>query len=437
MIHFFKILLCLLSCMVAHTQTNWEFKKNQKKVSLPFDLVNNMIIVHPELNGTRVNLLLDSGSNTNVLFGFQENDSIAFANISQIKITGPGVLEPFDAYVSKKNEIKFKNLHLKEATFVLLLQDNLALTSTFAFPIHGILGADFFKNNTVEINYAKKRVIIYFSGISKKINTAFHQIPLCLKEGKPYIPIQLNINDKIYQEVELLVDTGLSDGLWLLHEPKELLEMKSIHDFLGVGLGGDIFGKRSRYSTIKINDFLLDKPIVSFPDSIAFSIKNLLSARDGSIGGEILKRFTLIFDYVHEKFYLKPNRNYFEPFLYNMSGIKIQHGGVEVVEEKIRTDKALTTYNVNEFIFEDFKYRYNYKIKRGFEVAYVRTNSAADKVGILKGDKIVSINKRKVIHFNLDQLIVFFETLEDEKLELEIERDGKLLKYIMYLAPEI
>ena len=66
-------------------------------------------------------------------------------------------MEPFDAYVSKNNEIKFKNLYFKEANIVLLLHDNYELTSNVNIPVHGILGTDFFKNNIVEINYVTKK----------------------------------------------------------------------------------------------------------------------------------------------------------------------------------------------------------------------------------------------------------------------------------------
>ena len=437
MSRFFNFLLLVFSCFSMYAQSSWVFLKNKEKVSIPFDLINNMVIVHPEVNGTKLNLVLDTGSNSNLIFGFQEQDSIAFSYITKIKITGPGVAEPLDAYVSKNNEIKFKNLYFKEATIVLLLHDSYELTSNINIPIHGILGTDFFKNNIVEINYVTKRVIMYQSEPRKLNKTDFKQIDFRLKDGKLYLPIQLNIENKFQQQLELLLDTGLSDGLWLLNKPIELEQITTIYDFLGVGLGGEIFGKRARYSTIKINDFLIDKPIVSFPDSLAFSFKNFFADRDGSIGGELLKRFTLLFDYPHEKIYLKPNRNFYEPFLYNMAGIKIQHGGLDVIEEKIRIDKPSNAINVNEIIFEDSKFRFNYVFKPGFEVAFVRINSPAYRAGIVKGDKIISVNKRKAINYTLDQLMSIFETNDGQMIELKVEREGQLLTYFLYLETEI
>ena len=318
-----------------------------------------------------------------------------------------------------------------------MLHDNYELTSNVNIPVHGILGTDFFKNNIVEINYVTKKVTMYQNEPRKLNKTDFKQIDFRLKDGKPYVPIQLKIENKFQQQLELLLDTGLSDGLWLLNKPIELEQITTIYDFLGVGLGGDIFGKRARYSTIKINEFLIDKPIVSFPDSLAFSFKNLFADRDGSIGGELLKRFTLLFNYKYEKIYLKPNRNFYEPFLYNMAGIKIQHGGLDVIEEKIRIDTPSNAINVNEFIFEDSKFRFNYIFKPGFEVAFVRINSPAYKAGIVKGDKIISVNKRKAINYTLDQLMSIFETNDGQMIELEVEREGQLLTYFLYLETEI
>lgn len=437
MSHTFNLFFLLLSITSSIAQSSWVFSKNKEKVTISFDLIDNMIVVHPEINGTKLNLILDTGSNSNVIFGFQEQDSIAFTNITKIKITGPGVREPFDAYVSKKNEIKFKNLVFKNANIVLLLHDHYELTSNSDVPIHGILGVDFFNSNFVEINYVSKKITMYRNEAKKLNKAAFKAINFKLKDGKPYISTQLSVDNKLEQKLELLIDTGLSDGLWLLNKPAKVEEMNTVYDFLGVGLGGEIFGKRARYSNIKINDFLIDRPIVSFPDTIAFSIKNIFAERDGSIGGELLKRFTLLFDYVHEKVYLKPNRNFYEPFLYNLSGIRIQYGGLDVEEEKIRIDTPLNAVNVNEIIFEDSKFRFNYFFKPGFEVAFVRLNSPAYKAGIQKGDKIISVNKHKTIYYTLEQLMSVFETNDNQFIEIEVEREGELFKYKLYLEPEI
>ena len=60
--------------------------------------------------------------------------------------------------------------------------------------------------------------------------------------------------------------------------------------------------------------------------------------RIGSVGGEILKRFTVVFDYQNEQMYLKKNKDFNAPFNYNKSGIKIQHNGLQWVQETVHLE---------------------------------------------------------------------------------------------------
>ena len=90
-------------------------------------------------------------------------------------------------------------------------------------------------------------------------------------------------------DLELLVDTGLSDGLWVFEKELDIKNKKSITDYFGAGIGGNVYGKRVRFKTISFSDFQFKDPIVSVPDTISFLKKNILNERGGSIGGEVLK----------------------------------------------------------------------------------------------------------------------------------------------------
>lgn len=52
-------------------------------------------------------------------------------------------------------------------------------------------------------------------------------------------------------------------------------------------------------------DFEFKNPIVSFPDSSSIKNVKMVVDRIGSVGGEVLKRFTIILDYADRKMYLK------------------------------------------------------------------------------------------------------------------------------------
>lgn len=76
-------------------------------------------------------------------------------------------------------------------------------------------------------------------------------------------------------------------------------------DYLGKGLSVSICGKYSKLRRFALSDFNLNNVNVAFPDSLSIDLSKVFKGRTGSIGGEILKRFNLFFDYTNKKLYLK------------------------------------------------------------------------------------------------------------------------------------
>ena len=435
----FRYFILLFLSTNVFSQNIWDFSQKKNKIVIPFQLINNSIIVQPKVNDIQLNLLLDTGSGYNILFAFPEKDSIAFNNTSKIKITGPGMDEPIDAYISKNNKIEFKKLSSKKLDVILMLEDKYSFTTSIGIPIHGILGADFFTDNIVEIQYDTKRIIVYRKEIKRfatKISN-YNQLPFILKDKKPYIPVTINIEDRETKKLELLVDTGLSDGLWIFEKELNVKNKKYIDDYLGSGIGGNVFGKRVRFNTINFSDYEFKEPIISMPDTISFLKKNILNKRDGSVGGEILKRFNVVFNYSKQIMYLDKNNNYNSKFYYNMAGFDIHHNGVEVVEEKIQSDSPTGSTNVTELIYDTSKVNFKYVLKPGIEISYIRKNSVAEKAGLKVDDKIISINGRKSVSYKLYEILEILQKSANETVSIEVERKGKKIKVELYLQEEI
>jgi len=438
-----RFLSLLFFCVNIYSQNIWEFSQNKNKISIPFQLLNNAIIVQPKINNVQLNLILDTGSAYNILFGFPEKDSIAFYNTFKIKITGPGMDEPVDAFVSKKNKIEFKNISSKNFDLILMMEEKIDFYTNMGLPIHGILGADFFKNNRVEIQYDSKKIIVYRKetlSYKKKIEV-YNKIPFVLKDFKPFIPVEMTLDENEIQKLELLVDTGLSDGLWVFENELNIKGKKYIVDYLGSGIGGSIFGKRVRFKNIKFSDFEFENPIISIPDTISFVKKSILNTRDGSFGGDILRRFNVIFDYENLQMYIKKNSNYKEKFYYNIAGVDLHYNGIEIVKEKI--ENSFNTFAFFEDVNkkdakENYKtFNVRYKVKPGIEIAYIRKNSIADKAGLKIDDKIISVNGKKTSNFKLQEIIEIFQKNNEESVVIEIERLGKIYMYELYLKEEI
>ena len=68
-------------------------------------------------------------------------------------------------------------------------------------------------------------------------------------------------------------------------------------------------------------------PIGTFPDSTSVSSVSFVQDRVGSLGGGVLSRFSIFFDYPGSCIYAKPGAKISMPFNFNMSGLEVQHDG--------------------------------------------------------------------------------------------------------------
>ena len=435
---FLRYFILLFLSVNSFSQNIWDFSQNKNKIVIPFQLINNSIIIQPKINDVQLNLILDTGSGYNILFAFPEKDSIAFNNTSKIKITGPGMDEPIDAYLSKNNKIEFKNLSSKKLNIILMLEDEYSFTTSIGIPIHGILGADFFTDNIVEIQYEAKKIVVYRKETKRLMNKILNytQLPFILKDKKPYIPVSISIDDKKQQNLEFLVDTGLSDGLWIFEKELDVKNKKFIDDYLGSGIGGNVYGKRVRFNTINFSNYEFHQPIISMPDTISFLKKSLLNNRDGSVGGEILKRFNIVFNYGKQIMYLNKNSNYNDKFNYNMAGFDVHHNGVDVVEDIVDVKTPSTGTNVTRLLYST-SVNFNYVLKPGIEISYIRKNSVADKAGLKVDDKILRINGKKAANYKLPEILEILKKNVNETIVVEVERNGKKITVELLLKEEI
>ena len=169
--------------------------------------------------------------------------------------------------------------------------------------------------------------------------------------NKPYITGSVEISDNEIP-VTLLIDSGGSDALWLFDDEERGINIpeKYFEDFLGRGLSGSVYGKRAKVNSFSLGKFKLRRVNAAFPDSTSISFARKFKDRSGTISGEILKRFNIIFDYPNRKISLKKNRNFAEPFYYNKSGISLEHDGVRVVRT-VEQDRGISRFqSVNESV---------------------------------------------------------------------------------------
>lgn len=399
-----------------------------------------------EVNGKQLSFILDTGVNKTILFNLSQNDSIGLNDVKKISLQGLGKGNLMDALISTNNTLKIKNLVGKNQEIYVLLKDKFDVSGKMGITIHGIVGYNLFKDAIVHINYITKRVYFY--------NPEFYKYDKCRKcetfplqfyRNKPYInaKIQLDTIGNRLTDVKLLIDTGGSESLWLFENTKEEIQTPIRHfkDILGEGISGTIYGNKSRIKQISIGSFKIKEPTASFLDSTSTFYARQFKERNGSIGGNILNRFKIWVDYQNNKITLKKSGSFRGGFDYNMSGLDVVYNGKVLVKEKEATKFSDTyssgnsqTTNTNTISLVT---SYTYRFKPSYKVKHVLENSPAGLVGIQEEDVILSINGIDGHQLTLKELLSKFQSGDNNRIRMTIERLGVEMKFQFRLVKKI
>ena len=431
----------LLISFSLQAQSDFLLEPQKSKITIPFKLINNLVFIPIKVNGIELNFLLDSGVEETILFSMEDKQEVSFNNVEKIKLRGLGSEEEIEGLKSTNNVLESHGLKSTSHLLYIILDQSFNLSSQIGIPVNGIIGHRFFKNNLVEINYQRKKLVVHANNEKNrsKISKKFTSVPITIERSKPYV-YTTAVVDNVAIPAKLLIDIGNSDAFWVFENDKIKLPKKNFPDFLGKGFSGDIEGHRAKIAKFSIANFEFKNSIVSFPDSTSIRNVKMVPDRIGSVGGEILKRFTLVLDYADRKMYLKKNSKFSEPFTYNKSGITVQHKGLQWVQETVRlqTVKVATTMNdVNPDNKKDDNFRYKFSLKPVYEIVNIRKNSAAEKCGLQRGDIIVSVNKILPYKYSLQQINAILKSDDHPWITLEIERKSLLLKFRLKLEDEL
>ncbi len=429
------ILLCLmvLSCLFAIAQNDFFLNKDESE-RINFEFASNLIIIPVSINGVTLSFILDTGVSRPILFNLSERDSLDLKNTVTFYLHGLGGEGKLKALKSTHNAIKLGNALSTNKDLYVVFDKTINFTPRLGVLVHGIIGYDIFKDFVVEINYNSKFIRLHKPNSFKpKSSKKWRTVPIKIYRKKPYVDAKVVI-DSNETIVKLLVDTGSSDALWLFENKLDGLTPKKdlfFIDYLGKGLSGSIYGKRSKTKSFELSDFKLSDVNVAFPDTTSINPARVYKERNGSLGGEILRRFNLFFDYSNEKIYLKKNSYYKELFTYNNSGIILEHNGNMFVKEQIRIPSSNNngTKNKDNAIHIDYSINYILALKPTYKIVEVRKSSNAYISGLREGDILISINGKPAYNFKLPHINKFFHGKTGKTIRLKIERNGESMLF--------
>jgi hypothetical protein len=419
----------------AFSQDGFQLQ-NGKSDKIHFRLINNLIVIPVSVNGVSLSFLLDTGVSKSILFNFFNlKEELSIHETELLLLQGLGDDKPIEALKSSNNTVIIgEAINLNQDLYA-IIDASINFTPSLGIPIHGIIGYDVFKDFVVEINYSRNFIklhnpLYYDSKLSRKWRTS----NLTFYNNKPIIKASVTNRNQVVP-VNLLIDTGGSDALWIFEDSSESLKIPTytFDDFLGKGLSGNIYGKRSVFESFRLKDFQLNMVNVSFPDSSSIQKTKINKLRNGSLLGNVLHRFNWVFNYKSQWVAFKKNKFFNNPFEYNKSGITMQYAGVRLVKTRTRipsdtigSGSEATSPNSNTIYFTS---SYKFKIVPELVISDVRSGSPADKAGLKTGDTVLSINHQNLNLLTLQKAIAQFYGVDGKRIKMTIEREGVIMKY--------
>lgn len=383
--------------------TCYSLERNYRKISVPFELCNNLVIVPVTMNDTiPLKFILDTGVETSILTEPLIAELLHLRYDKEINIKGPGNSYEVTAYLVNQVRLSMPGAVCTGVPIYVLAEDYLQLKNVMGVNVHGILGSDIFRRFVVDLDYSNKVMTLWEPSKyvpPRKCNSEIFDII----DNKPYIQVILNNGGQI-DTTRLLMDLGASHAIMLTigEDSPFRLPDKYISQRIGQGIAGEIPGYIGRTSVLYFGGFKFENVITSFTDSGYYDKRSVTTY--GSIGSDILSRFRLVIDYPHNKVYLKKNHRFSEEFTFNQTGIEIAADGAFLNE---------------------------------FNIIYVRPGSSADLAGIKVGDKITSIDHKQVLHENLDYINHLLMSAGKGFLILGIVRDKKDMTFRFKVSNDI
>ncbi len=427
------VLLNLAAALSVQAQKiGFYLQGNAKREVIPFKTYNNLIILTLYVNGkVPMKFILDTGVRSIIFFDKDVTDVLGMHYQKKIRIRGVGEIEEIVAYITTGLNFRYRSLRGTSVTALVLGEDYLQLRNYLGTDVHGIIGYDIFKRFIVGINYESHLITLTRPEYFKK-KKKFQAIPLEIINTKPFVNIPVFINDSTEIQANLMIDTGAShalvlhaDSIGLLQLPPENIEM-----ILGRGLSGEILGNIAYIKGCRLGNYMVNDVLASFPEKTSYPDSLLTSGREGVIGGEILGKFHLIFDYYKEQqLYLKKNRYFSKPFTYNMSGLEIIVEGKNLDQFKINSIRKgspadLAGLRVGDYIEEmNTMSSSNYKHK-----SYIleQKDSYTQEVDFFAGERM-----------DLSRIYKLLSSHDGRWINVVVNRNGIRIRYKFRLKKEI
>ncbi|MET4075565.1 aspartyl protease family protein [Hymenobacter sp. UYCo722] len=400
------------ACLAQNTTPAGPFrfeKLRRHRMRVPLQIQRNLLVISATLNGYGpFNFLLDTGVATAIITSPALADSLQLRHGQIFRVTGAGGSDTgLQAYQADSVRVGLPGIVADYMPVLVLSQDVLNLSGYVGVPIHGILGSELFRSFVVTLRPEEGHLIATTPDAYRAPKgRSWSSLPLSLENNKAYFTAPVQLTDSLTLPLKLVLDTGASHALSIELDSDSRLRAPSqrLPTDLGRGLTGVVQGFLGRVPQLKLGRYTLPNVLTSFPNS-ADVHRRIDVPRNGNVGYELLKRFSLVIDYPHQRLLLRPNLQLRDAFEHDMCGIELMAVGADL---------------------------------RRYVILRVMPNSPAAAAGLQPEMELVSINLIPANFFNLTQLSRIMHSEDGRNLLLLLRRpDGELQTTTVRLKRQI
>lgn len=318
-------LLILLVCICPPALgSDARFSSGKSALAIPFELEDNIIYVPVSINGSKaLSFILDTGAYTIVHLrharelgvklkltgqtgGVGDEQEDVFLAAEKVSFSLPGVT------LSNQRLLAISLGKVEDCVNEFVVDEEGRLAS-FAQPapkgvrrkVDGILGKEFFGSFVVEIDYASRLINVY-EPRSYKYAGKGERLTLDVAPQHIFVQAQISTRAREPLTARFLVDTGGAMALTLTkrftEEHRLLPPREELTDVPLCGIAG-MMKERSllgNIEAVQLGSLKIMNPTVEFrraPVTYDF---------DGFIGGSVLRRHKVIFDYSRRRMIMEP-----------------------------------------------------------------------------------------------------------------------------------
>jgi hypothetical protein len=368
----------------------FRFTTGDRAVGIPLETRNNHVWMRGAVgNQDSLWFLLDSGADGNCI---REARAIQMGLELDDPHPSHGAGGSVESRFTQRLDVRLPGLTMSEARLATLPLEELGASA--GRPLDVIIGFPLLRRSVVTIDY-ERNLMDVMAGEKWEYSGPGVVLPLTFENNLPYVTARVTLPGGKPIEGRFLIDTGNIGSLifspTFVEEHRALESVTQTIQAVGRGVGGQSTNPVGRVERFELGGIEIEQPLAMFRSPGPGAISAPGTA--GNIGGRMLRRFKVIFDYPRSRMILEPGPKLSEPMESDMSGLSLRTPP---------PDYAHVT------------------------VSRVTEESPAAALGLRTGDELVSLDGRAALDLGLDEIREMFRR-DGREYRLGILRDGQRL----------